>query len=136
MKDLFDSIERWWFINSRHYDDFYLILILTAAYILLWAFYAKVFFYQRTVRKFDMTYNCNLRSLGWMVYPKSYIALYYISLLRFVALVWLFFVNWGVALGVLLFGVFAISIWPEQNDAKNFKKIQKCLSKIDEMTNL
>ncbi len=131
MNGLFDSIWEWWFINSRYNEDFHLILILAGVYVLLCLLNAKVFFYQRTVRKLARRFGFNEGSWGWVPYPPSYVAIYYASYARYVALVWLCVVNWKVAVCLYLVRAVALTIWPEQNDVRNLERIKKCLQGTD-----
>jgi hypothetical protein len=82
-------------------------IILTAAYGILGLFHVYIFLFQRTVRKIRMFgFGSELRGVENFLYPQGYIAMHYITYLRFVPLVWLAIINWKLAL--VSFGVISL----------------------------
>ena len=101
--------------------------ILSIIFAVLFLMNIKVFFFQRTIRKIHLKTGVPQRELN-AAYPASYITMYRISILRFVVIAALFFVNWKVALIIVVVNFLLPAILPEQDDYKNIQIARKTIS--------
>ena len=97
-----------------------IVIALAIIYAILWMAKHKVFMYQRTIRKIALKYNIPQNRLGFL-YPQRYMTLHWVSGMRWVALGVILFLNWKVALGLLVLEAIVTMVYPEQDDFVNMK---------------
>lgn len=94
--------------------------VLVILYAILWMAKHKVFMFQRTIRKISLKYGIPQNNLDFL-YPQKYKTLHWVSAIRWVILVVVFFLNWKLALGLLVSGAVITMACPEQDDYVNMK---------------
>lgn len=97
--------------------------ILISVFVILYAINLKVFFFQRTIHKISIKYGWNKKKLVMLLLPKSYTIMYWISLIRWVVVIALFYYNWIAAIICVVGGYILSIILPEQDDYKNIQKM-------------
>jgi len=75
-----------------------------------------------------MKYNLSRRQESFL-YPYSYKIFYFLSLLRWVVLVYLFFLDWRIGLVCLVIVYILTIIIPEQDDYKNLQRAKRALER-------
>lgn len=106
----------------------YLEYILPVAFVVLLWMNLKVFFYQRTLRKVHLAKDISMNQLSY-AYPESYLVIYWLSGLRWVVLIAMFFVNWIVAIICLIANFVLPLILPEQDDYSNLMRARNRILK-------
>jgi hypothetical protein len=106
-----------------------IVIALAIIYAILWMAKHKVFMYQRTIRKIALKYNIPQNRLGFL-YPQRYMTLHWVSGMRWVALGVILFLNWKVALGLLVLGAIVTMVYPEQDDFVNMKMDRDILVRL------
>ena len=99
-------------------------------YILLGMLNVYLFLIQRTARdisKIILNFKNRTNDVNSFL-PSEFIILYYLSLLRYILLVWLVFTRWEIAVGGALLIQFFKLVLPV-NDYQNIQIIKKYLSK-------
>ena len=105
------------------------LFIVSAVYFSLRTLNTYCFLFQRTVRKIRMFASDMGKTVQDVeLYPEWYFYLYYSSFLRYVFLVWLFFIDYKVAIGfIVLF--FLVDMWWPTNDYKVIQIIKNNIMK-------
>ena len=101
-------------------DKEVLLVIFISVWGVLRLMNHKVFMYQRTIRKFRLKgiYLVNEDNL----YPISHGIMLYVSMLRYVALGGIFYINIWAGLACIAAGYILTMVAPEQSDVKNLRK--------------
>ena len=108
-----------------------ILILLIISWITLFSLNNRTFFFQRTVHKIHLKTGIPTERLG-ALYPFSYIWTYYLSHLRWVVLIALFFYNWIVGIVCVVAEYFIPIILPEEDDYENMKKMRKEIKKKGE----
>lgn len=108
--------------------------ILILFYSVLMAMNTYVFLYQRTVRKVYMSYPKSKEFIN-MLYPSSYLVIFYISQLRYILLVVTLFYSWSLALLAAVVGWILGTWWPSRSDYKDILIMKSHLYKIKDVYN-
>ena len=102
-------------------------IFLSVVFSILAIMDLRVFLFQRTVRKIrQYAYGSNHHKAEASMYPFYYTLIFWLSKLRYIALVWLLFINWMVAIGLFVLW-YKLAMWLPVNDWKNTQKIKKFL---------
>lgn len=101
--------------------------ILAIIYSIFAVMNTYCFLFQRTARKIRQ-FAIGTQEIGIekKMLPEWYFNLLILSHLRYIPLIWLFFVNWKIAL--LLTAInWILNIFLPVNDSANIKKLRSCL---------
>lgn len=101
-------------------DKEVLLVILTSVWGVLKLMNHRIFMYQRTIRKFRLKGICLVNEDN--LYPISHGIMLYVSMLRYVALGGIFYLNMWVGLACIAAGYILTMAAPEQSDVKNLRK--------------
>lgn len=104
------------------------LICLLVAWIVLFVLNLKAFFFQRTLHKIHQYSGLSMNSLSVLV-PTSYSTIKLISMLRWVALIALFFYNWIAGLICLAIEFILPVVLPEEDDYKNISVMRKELKR-------
>jgi quinol-cytochrome oxidoreductase complex cytochrome b subunit len=107
--------------------------IMLGAYLLFECINIYCFLFQRTVRKIRQyafgTQNIEIQN---KFFPDWYFYLFYISQLKYIPLIWIFFINWKYAL-IAFIGMWLLKLILPIDDYGHIQKIKKGFEKrIDE----
>ena len=103
-------------------------IVLSCVWIILFALNLKAFFFQRTIHKIHQYTGISMNSLGILV-PTSYSTMHVISMLRWVALIALFFYNLIAGLICLAIEFILPIVLPEEDDYKNISVMREELKR-------
>lgn len=109
-------------------DNTIIWICLFAAFIILFTLNLKVFFFQRTIHKIHQQTQIPKGTLSYLV-PTSYSIINIVSMIRWVAVIALFFYNWIAGLICLAIEFVLPIVLPEEDDYKNMKKMREELKR-------
>lgn len=103
--------------------------ILLGAYLIFECINIYCFLFQRTVRKIrQFAFGTQNIAVQNKFFPDWYFYLYYISQLKYIPLIWLFFINWKYAI-IAFIGMWLLNLILPVNDYGHIQKIKKGFEK-------
>ncbi|HOT17415.1 MAG TPA: hypothetical protein PLB07_07155 [Bacteroidales bacterium] len=103
--------------------------ILLGTYLLFEGINIYCFLFQRTVRKIrQFAFGTQDIKIQNKFFPDWYFYLFYISQLKYIPLIWLFFINWKYAL-IAFIGMWILKLKLPINDYEHIQKIKKGFEK-------
>lgn len=103
--------------------------ILLGAYLIFECINIYCFLFQRTVRKIrQFAFGTQNIAVQNKFFPDWYFYLFYISQLKYIPLIWLFFINWKYAL-IAFIGMWLLKLILPINDYGHIQEIKKGFEK-------